>query len=218
MKKYPVVTLCGSTRFKDEFYQVQKDFTLRGYIVISVGFFGYSSDENVWESMDESTLTQTKMMLDDIHKSKIDMADEVFVVNPGGYVGDSTWSEICYARMLGKRIGFIYRIADDEIEAMVEKHIKQAEELAWQQYDIITHSASDMPFDVLTQNMIFIKYKNQKEYDPWVPNDGKIPVNNDPYVGHGDKKKGFDPFKIYGKDKMARFIENIIMQKGIQSL
>ena len=90
MKRYPVVTLCGSTRFKDEFMRVQKELTLKGYIVISVGLFGHSGDDEVWEGMDEDALTQTKLMLDDMHKAKIDMADEVFVVNPNGYI----WSYV----------------------------------------------------------------------------------------------------------------------------
>lgn len=50
---YPVVTLCGSTRFKDEFMQAQKELTLKGMIVISVGLFGHSGDEEVWDGMDE---------------------------------------------------------------------------------------------------------------------------------------------------------------------
>ncbi len=105
--EYPVVTLCGSTRFKDEFLQVQKDLTLQGYIVLSVGLFGHSGDNEVWEGMDEGTLTKTKEMLDDMHKRKIDMSDEIFVINPGGYIGESTKSEIEYAREHGKRIRFL---------------------------------------------------------------------------------------------------------------
>ena len=89
---YPVVTLCGSTRFKDEFMQAQKELTLKGMIVISVGLFGHSGDEEVWDGMDEGAISETKFMLDDMHKSKIDMADGIYVVNPGGYIGDSTWS------------------------------------------------------------------------------------------------------------------------------
>ena len=58
--KYKVVTLCGSTKFKDEFMQAQKDLTLKGNIVISVGLFGHSGDSEVWENMDEGTLTKTK--------------------------------------------------------------------------------------------------------------------------------------------------------------
>ena len=69
---YPVITLCGSTRFKNEFMLAQKRLTLEGNIVISVGLFGHSGDEEVWENMDEGTLTKTKEMLDDMHKRKID--------------------------------------------------------------------------------------------------------------------------------------------------
>ena len=54
--------------------------------MISVGLFGHDSDAEVWEGMDENSLTAIKMMLDDMHKSKIDMTDEIFVINPGGYI------------------------------------------------------------------------------------------------------------------------------------
>lgn len=64
-----------------EFMETQKLLTLQGYIVISVGLFGHSGDEEVWEGMDENTLTQTKVMLDDMHKRKIDMADEIYVIS-----------------------------------------------------------------------------------------------------------------------------------------
>lgn len=78
VKNYKVITLCGSTRFKDEFLKVQKELTLKGNIVISVGLFGHSGDSEVWENMDEGTLTKTKEMLDDMHKRKIDMLKEIF--------------------------------------------------------------------------------------------------------------------------------------------
>ena len=57
--------------------------------------------------MDEGTLTKTKVMLDDMHKRKIDMADEIFVINVGGYIGDSTRSEIEYAREHGKVVRYL---------------------------------------------------------------------------------------------------------------
>ena len=95
-----VVTLCGSTRFKDEFLRVQKELTLQGYCVISVGCFGHAGDD---EAMDE----KTKYMLDEIHKSKIDMADEIFVINVGGYIGESTRSEIEWAESLRKKITYL---------------------------------------------------------------------------------------------------------------
>lgn len=101
--KYRVITLCGSTHFKDDFFRVQKELTLDGNIVISVGLFGHSGDDEAW------TLG-TKEMLDDMHLSKIDMADEIFVVNPGGYVGESTAREIGYALLRGKTVKSIVPI------------------------------------------------------------------------------------------------------------
>lgn len=54
--------------------------------------------------MDEGTLSKTKEMLDDMHKRKIDMSDEIYVINVGGYIGDSTRSEIQYAEAHGKTV------------------------------------------------------------------------------------------------------------------
>ena len=105
--RYPVITLCGSTRFKREFMEAQKRLTLEGNIVISVGLFGHSDDEEVWDGMDEDTLSKTKEMLDDMHKRKIDMADEIFVINVGGYIGDNTRSEIEYAKMNDKKVRYL---------------------------------------------------------------------------------------------------------------
>ena len=104
---YRVITLCGSTRFKDEFMEAQKRLTLEGNIVISVGLFGHSGDNEVWENMDEGTLTRTKEMLDDMHKRKIDMADEIYVINVGGYIGTSTKSEIEYAKAMRKTVRYL---------------------------------------------------------------------------------------------------------------
>ena len=98
--KYPVITLCGSTRFKDQFLEAQKRLTLAGNIVISVGLFGHSGDDVVWTE-------GTKEMLDDMHKRKIDMADRIYVINVNGYIGSSTRSEIEYARKKGKQVLFL---------------------------------------------------------------------------------------------------------------
>ena len=98
--KYKVITLCGSTRYKDVFMEAQKRLTLEGNIVISVGLFGHSGDEEVWAP-------GTKEMLDDMHKRKIDMADEIYVINVGGYIGSSTKSEIEYAKANGKGIRYL---------------------------------------------------------------------------------------------------------------
>ena len=106
---YKVITLCGSTRFREAFEEANKRLTLAGNIVISVGLFGHSGDDEVWEGMSEDTLTETKRMLDDMHKRKIDMADEIFVVNVDGYVGESTRSEIAYAQAHGKPVTYLER-------------------------------------------------------------------------------------------------------------
>lgn len=100
MKEYNVITLCGSTKFKEEFMQVQKELTLQGNIVISVGMFGHSGDSEVWEN-------HVKEMLDDMHKRKIDMSNEIFVINKNGYIGSSTKSEIEYAKSVGKPVRFL---------------------------------------------------------------------------------------------------------------
>ena len=80
--------------------ETQKRLTLEGNIVISVGLFGHSGDEEVWAP-------GTKEMLDDMHRRKIDMADEIFVINVGGYIGESTRGEIEYAGATGKSVRFL---------------------------------------------------------------------------------------------------------------
>lgn len=108
--KYKAITICGSTRFKDAFIEAQKRLPLEGKIVISVGLFGHSGDKEVWDGMDEGTLSRTKEMLDDMHKRKIDMADEIYVINAGGYIGESTRFEIEYAEATGKRVNYLDEI------------------------------------------------------------------------------------------------------------
>jgi hypothetical protein len=98
--KYKVITLCGSTKFKDEFMEAQKRLSLEGNIVISVGLFGHSGDDEVWAD-------GVKEMLDDMHKRKIDMADGIYVINVGGYIGSSTRSEIEYAKSHGKTVEYL---------------------------------------------------------------------------------------------------------------
>ncbi len=90
-----VVTLCGSTRFKKEYFKVQKELTLKNEIVISVGLFGHSGDKMTDEQ---------KILLDDMHLEKIDMADYIYVINVDGYIGKSTKREIEYAQNIGTPI------------------------------------------------------------------------------------------------------------------
>ena len=100
IQNYKIVTLCGSTRFKEQYMEVQKRLTMDGCIVISVGLFGHSGDEEVWKP-------STKEMLDDMHLRKIDLADEIYVINVGGYIGESTKREIAYAEKMGKKVNYL---------------------------------------------------------------------------------------------------------------
>lgn len=103
--KYKVVTLCGSTKFKEDFIRIQKELSLKGIIVISVGLFGHADGE-----FDTIITEEIKDMLDDMHKRKIDMADEIYVINKGGYIGSSTRSEIQYAKDTGKPVVYMEEI------------------------------------------------------------------------------------------------------------
>ena len=95
---FKIITLCGSTKFKEQFFIEQKRLTLEGYIVISLGCFGHSGD---------IISDEEKIMLDDMHKRKIDLADEIFVINVDGYIGSSTKSEIEYAIKTNKPVSYL---------------------------------------------------------------------------------------------------------------
>lgn len=94
-----VVVLCGSTRFEDAFTEAMRDQTLAGRIVLSVGLFGHP------EGVDMDG--PTTVMLGELHKRKIDLADRVLVLNVGGYIGSSTRSEIDYAIAHGKPVDYL---------------------------------------------------------------------------------------------------------------
>lgn len=100
-----IVVLCGSTRFYDAFMKANYEETMAGNIVLSVGFFvhseGHAHGEGVGCTPDQ------KLALDEMHKRKIDLADEIFVLNVGGYIGESTRSEIEYAEALDKGVRYL---------------------------------------------------------------------------------------------------------------
>ncbi|MFR2534384.1 MAG: DUF4406 domain-containing protein [Clostridia bacterium] len=95
---YKIITLCGSVKFKDEFMQVQERLTLEGNIILIPNFF---TNRNIEINI------ETKKMLDEMHRQKIDMSDEIYVINVGGYIGESTKNEIEYARTKGKKISYL---------------------------------------------------------------------------------------------------------------
>jgi hypothetical protein len=93
-----IYTLCGSTKFKKEFEEINLDLTLQGHVVITVAAFGHADNKKF-------TLEQ-KTLLDRIHIQKIDIADAIYVIDVGGYIGESTTREIAHAIATGKRIYF----------------------------------------------------------------------------------------------------------------
>lgn len=106
MTRPTIVCLCGSTRFSEAFQRANLLETLDGNIVLSIGC-DMRSDADVFGGMDEDELTYIKAKLDELHKRKIDLADEVLILNVGGYIGSSTRSELEYALAHGKRVRFL---------------------------------------------------------------------------------------------------------------
>lgn len=100
-----IVCLCGSTRFYQQFQRANYEETMAGNIVLSVGFYMHRSEIAHGETW--GCTADQKIALDELHKRKIDLADEVFVLNVGGYIGESTRSEIEYAKRLGMPIRYL---------------------------------------------------------------------------------------------------------------
>lgn len=99
-----IVTLSGSTKFEAQFLEVNQRLTLAGCVVLSLGMF--TLPEQV---ADEEPAVRERLAR--VHRQKIRMADELFVVDPGGYLGESTRQEIAYAESLGKPVRYLSREA-----------------------------------------------------------------------------------------------------------
>lgn len=98
-----IITLCGSTRFKEAINVVNARLTMKGNIVISLGVFGHIDMPDAdWTTGG----SEAKRILDDLHRWKIDLADRICVVSVGGYIGDSTRGEIKYAKREDKPIDY----------------------------------------------------------------------------------------------------------------
>jgi hypothetical protein len=105
-----IYTLCGSTRFPTAFALANMHLSLMGHIVISVGMFGHVDEPPGAKFMtsdgDESTVE--KQRLDELHFRKIDKSDAIYVINVGGYVGNSTRREIAYAKGGGLTVQYMF--------------------------------------------------------------------------------------------------------------
>lgn len=110
-----IITICGSTRFKDEMLQVAEQLTLQDHIVLMPNVFHHSDDFEL--------STESKIKLDNLHKQKIDMSDGIFVVNVNGYIGESTFSEIDWAQRHNKTIWFLEEPPQEKEEAVDEQNV-----------------------------------------------------------------------------------------------
>lgn len=95
---YPVITLCGSAKFMDKFIEMSAALTRQGNVVISLSMVKKNTADQ------DAKLHE---LLDDIHKRKIDLSHSIYVLNVGGYIGESTRGEIEYARKTGKRVDYL---------------------------------------------------------------------------------------------------------------
>ena len=97
-----IVCLCGSTRFMGAFLQANREESLKGNIVLTVSVRSFDANTDPQKPSPEQ-----KEFLDELHKRKIDLADEILVLNCGSYIGESTRSEIAYAERLGRPIRYL---------------------------------------------------------------------------------------------------------------
>lgn len=111
LKRPKIVCLCGSTKFKQQFIEANFVFTMAGDIVLTVGWFSHADGVIYTPSEAEKT------KLDELHLRKIEMADEIYVINVGGYVGESTAREIRHAASLGKIITWA-EVPDPAVRAL----------------------------------------------------------------------------------------------------
>ena len=98
--KAKIICLCGSLRFKKTFGAIELMYVLRGYIVLTPCCMYVDAQRT-------DTYMEHKEQFDKMHKAKIDIADEVYIINENGYIGESTMSELEYASSLKKKIIFM---------------------------------------------------------------------------------------------------------------
>lgn len=100
-----IVCLCGSTRFWRTFQEAGLRETLAKKIVLSIGAASGTDDDH-FGNLPKAQYDAIKEDLDQLHLRKIELADEILVLNVDGYIGPSTARELGYARRLGKVIRF----------------------------------------------------------------------------------------------------------------
>lgn len=105
MSRPKIVCLCGSSKFYKQYQIAEYEETMKGNIYLSIGFYPHAAEQMHGEGVGHTS--DEKVALDELHKRKIDLADEILVLNVGGYIGDSTKSEIAYAMNTGKPVRWL---------------------------------------------------------------------------------------------------------------
>lgn len=139
----PIVCMCGSTRFKQAWIAENARLTSDGNIVLAVGLWGHHEQRH--------PSPEEKIGLDNLHKRKIDLCNWVWVLDIGGYIGDSTRSEIEYAISLGRPVRYLsqefpaYQEPIDSILARAEQAERERDELV----QCLTPFVKDRAFTLL---------------------------------------------------------------------
>lgn len=178
-EKRPIITVTGAEEYKKDMEQIQEKLTKQGCIVVSIGDY---SKEPLTMRMD-----------------KIDLAEELFVINPIWKIEETTWMDICYARLTGKNVSSLESLSYREIQDKENDFLFQAEGLAQKQLEMAQHN------DYLDKrDFVSFSYKGHTIYDPWIRED----MQSEPFAWnlHEDTKTGVNPFEYYGKKTAARFI------------
>lgn len=178
-EKRPIITVTGAEEYKKDMEQIQEKLTKQGCIVVSIGDYG------------KEPLT---MRMD-----KIDLAEELFVINPIWKIEETTWVDICYARMTGKDVSSLESLSYREIQDKENDFLFQAEGLAQKQLEMAQHNGY-----LDKRDFVSFSYKGHTIYDPWIRED----MQSEPFAWnlHEDPKTGVNPFEYYGKKTAARFI------------
>ena len=92
-----VITICGSMKFIQEMMEISEKIELQGNVVLLPIY-------NPSRPNKESFTIEEIAMLDKMHRERIKISDAILVVNVNGYIGDSTKSEIEFAKALNKEI------------------------------------------------------------------------------------------------------------------
>ena len=157
-KEYPVIAVIGTEECKKEMEQIQEKLTKQRHIVVPIGMCGK-------EDLD--------MRLD-----KIDLAEELFVVNPAGKIEMNIWTDICYAYLTGKDISSLESMSYREIQEKANDLIYGSEMLAQRQLEMVQHNSyldkdvADSVFlchgyfrlsiDTVKRNLIFFEFSQEQ--------------------------------------------------------